>query len=169
MAEKKIIAVVGATGAQGNGLVKAIQNDPSGGFAARALTRDPNSAKAKELAALGAEVMAANVDDPASMKKAFQGAYGAYCVTFFWDHFSVDKEIAEARSMAESAKQNGLQHVIWSTLEDTRKWMKLSDDRMPTLQGEVQGAALRRQRRSRQYFCRAGRADHVDAHLLLLG
>lgn len=155
MAEKKIIAVVGATGAQGNGLVKAIQNDPSGGFAARALTRDPNSAKAKELAALGAEVIAANVDDPASMNKAFQGAYGAYCVTFFWDHFSVDKEIAEARSMAESAKQNGLQHVIWSTLEDTRKWMKLSDDRMPTLKEKYKVP----------HFDGKGEADNIFAEL----
>ena len=155
MAEKKIIAVVGATGAQGNGLVKAIQNDPSGGFAARALTRDPNSVKAKELAALGAEVTAANVDDPASMKKAFQGAYGAYCVTFFWDHFSVDKEIAEARSMAESAKQNGLQHVIWSTLEDTRKWMKLSDDRMPTLKEKYKVP----------HFDGKGEADNIFAEL----
>ena len=155
MAEKKIIAVVGATGAQGNGLVKAILNDPSGGFAARALTRDPNSAKAKELAALGAEVIAANVDDPASMNKAFQGAYGAYCVTFFWDHFSVDKEIAEARSMAESAKQNGLQHVIWSTLEDTRKWMKLSDDRMPTLKEKYKVP----------HFDGKGEADNIFAEL----
>lgn len=133
MAEKKIIAVVGATGAQGNGLVRAIQSDASGGFTARALTRDPNSAKAKELAGLGAEVVAANVDDAASMAKAFQGTYGAYCVTFFWDHFSVEKEITEARLMAEAAKQNGLRHVIWSTLEDTRKWVPLSDNRMPTL------------------------------------
>ena len=133
MAEKKIIAVVGATGAQGNGLVRAIQSDASGGFTARALTRDPNSAKAKELAGLGAEVVAANVDDAVSMANAFQGTYGAYCVTFFWDHFSVEKEIAEARLMAEAAKQNGLRHVIWSTLEDTRKWVPLSDNRMPTL------------------------------------
>src|SRR5512140_2576960 len=88
MAEKKIIAVLGATGAQGGGLVRAILNDKSGQFAARAITRDVKSDKARELAKLGAEVVAANVDDPASLKKAFAGAYGAYCVTFFWDHFS---------------------------------------------------------------------------------
>ena len=56
MPDKKIIAVVGATGAQGGGLVRAILADPNGGFAARALTRDVNSAKARELAKLGAEV-----------------------------------------------------------------------------------------------------------------
>lgn len=133
MADKKIIAVVGATGAQGGGLVRAILADPNGGFAARAITRDVNSDKAKELAALGAEVVAADVDDVESLKKAFDGAYGAYCVTFYWAHFSPEKEIAEARDMAEAAKAAGVQHVIWSTLEDTRKWVPLSDDRMPTL------------------------------------
>ena len=136
MAEKKIIAVVGATGAQGGGLVRAIVNDPGGGFAARAITRDVNSEKARELARLGAEVVAADVDDVESLKKAFAGAYGAFCVTFFWAHFSVEKELAEARNMAQAAKQAGLKHVIWSTLEDTRKWVPLSDNRMPTLQGK---------------------------------
>lgn len=136
MAEKKIIAVVGATGAQGGGLVRAIQNDVDGGFKARALTRDVNSDKAKALASLGAEVVAANVDDVESLKKAFAGAYGVYCVTFFWDHFSPEREIAQATAMAEAAKHAGLQHVIWSTLEDTRRWVPLSDNRLPTLMGK---------------------------------
>ena len=91
---KKTIAVVGATGAQGGGLVRAILADPAGGFAARALTRDPNSGKAKALAAAGAEVVAANLDDVASLRKAFDGAYGAFCVTNFWEHFSPEKELA---------------------------------------------------------------------------
>jgi uncharacterized protein YbjT (DUF2867 family) len=136
MAEKRIIAVAGATGAQGGGLVRAIQSDPSGGFAARALTRDANSDKAKALATLGAEVVAADVDDIESLKKAFDGAYGAYCVTFFWAHFSPEKELAQATAMAQAAKHAGLKHVIWSSLEDTRKWVPLSDNRMPTLMGK---------------------------------
>ena len=135
MTEKKIIAVVGATGAQGGGLVRAIQSDPSGGFTARALTRDVNSDKAKALADLGAEVIAADVDDGESLKRAFEGAHGAYCVTFFWAHFSPEKEQAEARAMAQAAKHARLKHVIWSTLEDTRQWVPLHDDRMPTLMG----------------------------------
>jgi uncharacterized protein YbjT (DUF2867 family) len=134
--DKKIIAVMGSTGSQGGGLVRAIQSDPSGGFKARAITRDPNSDKAKALKDLGAEVVAADVDDEASLKKAFAGAYGAYCVTFFWAHFSPEKEQQGAKNMANAAKAAGLQHVIWSTLEDTRKWIPLSDNRMPTLQGK---------------------------------
>ncbi len=136
MSPKKIIAVVGATGAQGGGLVRAILNDKSGEFAARAITRDPGSAKAKELAKTGAEVVAADVDDVESLKRAFSGAYGAFCVTFFWAHFSAEKEMAEAANMAEAAKQAGVKHVIWSTLEDTRKWIPLSDNRMPTLKNK---------------------------------
>ncbi len=140
MPEKKIIAVVGATGAQGGGLVRAIMRDKSGPFTARALTRDPKSDKARALAALGAEVVAADVDDLDSLKRAFAGAYGAYCVTFFWAHMSAEKEIAEARAMAQAAKHARLQHVIWSTFEDTRKFIPLSDNRMPTLQGKYKVA-----------------------------
>lgn len=131
---KKIIAVTGATGAQGGGLVRAILAD--GEFAVRALTRKVDGDKARELAKLGAEVVAADLDDGASLKRAFTGAHGAYCVTNFWEHFSPEKEMAQARSMAQAAKDAGVRHVIWSTLEDTRRWVPLSDTRMPTLQGK---------------------------------
>jgi uncharacterized protein YbjT (DUF2867 family) len=140
MPEKKVIAVVGATGAQGGGLVRAIMRDKSGPFTARALTRDVKSDKARALTALGAEVVAADVDDLESLKRGFAGAHGAYCVTFFWAHMSAEKEIAEARAMAQAAKHARLQHVIWSTFEDTRKWVPLSDTRMPTLQGKYKVA-----------------------------
>ena len=154
--EKKTIAVFGATGAQGGGLVRAILADPSGGFAARALTRDPNSAKAKELAALGAEVVAANVDDAASIDKAFAGAHGAFCVTFFWDHLSAEKEMAEVELMAKAAKKANLKHVIWSTLEDTRLLVPLSDDRMPTLHGKYKVPHFDGKGASNHFFTDAG-------------
>jgi len=153
MADRKIIAVLGATGAQGGGLVRAILADPDGGFAARAITRDPGSDKAKELAALGAEVVAADVDDRSSLEKAFAGAHGAYCVTFYWAHYKPEKELAEAASMAAAAKKTGLKHVIWSTLEDTRKWVPLSDDRMPTLMEKYKVP----------HFDAKGEADHLFA------
>lgn len=136
MADKKIIAVVGATGAQGGGLVRAIANDPSNGFLARAITRDVNSDKAKALTKLGAEVVAANLDDVNSLKKAFAGAYGVFCLTNFWEHFSPEKEYAQVKAQAEAAKAAGVQHAIWSTLENTRRWVPLTDNRMPTLMGK---------------------------------
>jgi uncharacterized protein YbjT (DUF2867 family) len=140
MSEKKIIAVVGATGAQGGGVVRAIMRDKSGPFTARALTRDVKSDKARALAALGAELVTADVDNAESLKRAFAGAYGAYCVTFFWAHMSAEREIAEARAMAHAAKHAGVEHAIWSTFEDTRTWVPLSDNRMPTLQGKYKVA-----------------------------
>ena len=157
MAEKKIIAVAGATGAQGGGLVRAILSDPGSGFSARALTRDVKSDKAKTLAKLGAEVVAADVDDIESLKRAFQGAYGAFCVTFYWAHFSPEKELAQATNLAQAAKHAGVQHVIWSTLEDTRKWVPLSDNRMPTLMGKYKVP----------HFDAKGEADHVFVQLVL--
>ncbi|MBD0277180.1 MAG: NmrA/HSCARG family protein [Flavisolibacter sp.] len=136
MASKKTIVVFGATGAQGGGLARAILNDANSEFSVRAVTRDVNSEKAQELARQGAELIVADIDDPDSVQRALEGAYGAYFVTFYWAHFSPEKEKAEARTMAQAAKAAGLQHVIWSTLEDTREWVPLNDNRMPTLMGQ---------------------------------
>ena len=133
MDDKKVIAVIGATGAQGGGVCRAILKDAGSGYRVRALTRNAGSEKAKELKKLGAEVVEVDIDDVESLKRAFRGAHGAFCVTFFWEHFSPEKELAEAKNMADAAKQEGVRHVIWSTLEDTRQWVPLDDRRMPTL------------------------------------
>jgi uncharacterized protein YbjT (DUF2867 family) len=156
MAEKKIIAVVGATGAQGNGLVRAIQADRDGPFRARVITRDAGSAKAQELARLGAEVVAADIDDETDLDRAFAGAHGAYCVTFFWAHFSPEKEIAEAAAMARAAKRAGLQHVVWSTLDDTRKLVPLYDTRMPTLMGKYKVPHFDAKAEANRFFTEEG-------------
>ncbi len=150
MAEKKIIVVFGATGAQGGGLARAILNDLKSEFGVRAVTRNPDSDAAKVLADMGAEIAKADIDDVQSLERALKGAYGAYFVTFFWSHFSAEKETAEAKNMAELAKAAGLKHVIWSTLEDTRKWVPLDDNRMPTLQGKYKVP----------HFDGKGEADH---------
>jgi len=132
----RIIAIAGATGAQGGGLVRAIMNDRTGGYTARALTRDPGAPAATTLAGLGAEVVKADLDDPASVRRAFEGADCAYCVTFFWAHFSPERELTQARTLADAARDAGVGHVIWSTLEDTRRWVPLGDPRLPTLMGK---------------------------------
>ncbi len=154
MVEKKVIAVTGATGAQGGGLVRAILADPSGGFAARAITRKVDSDKAQALAAAGAEVVAADLDDPASLERAFAGAHGAFCVTNFWEHFSPEKELAQAGNLARAARHAGVVHVIWSTLEDSRRFIPLTDDRMPTLMGHYKVP----------HFDAKGEADALFAH-----
>ena len=156
MSQKKVIVVFGATGAQGGGLARAILNDPNTEFSVRAVTRNPDSDKAKALAKQGAEVVAGNIDDPESMKRILSGAYGAFFVTFFWDHFSAEKETAEAKNMAAAAKEAGLKHVIWSTLEDVRKSVPLSDDSMPTLQGKYKVPHFDGKGEADHYFTEAG-------------
>jgi uncharacterized protein YbjT (DUF2867 family) len=129
VSDKKIIAVVGATGAQGGGLVRAILADPDGAFTARALTRNAGSDAARGLASHGAEVIEADLDDETSLRKAFDGAYGAYVVTNFWVQRTPEQEQARTRAemeldqaaaAARAAKDAELRHVVWSTLEDTR-------------------------------------------------
>lgn len=156
MSEKKIIAVVGATGAQGGGLVRAILADPQSPFAVRAITRDPHSDAAKALAAAGAEVVKADIDDEASLTSALQGAYGAFFVTFFWAHFSAETEQKEAEIMARAAKTADVKHVVWSTLEDTRKWIPLTDNRMPTLQGKYKVVHFDGKAEANHFFTDAG-------------
>jgi uncharacterized protein YbjT (DUF2867 family) len=129
----RIITVIGGTGSQGGGLVRAILDDPRSEFRARVVTRAPASAKARALAAAGAEVVEADADDAGSLEAAFAGSHGAFCVTNFWEHMSPDRELAQAKNLAAAARAAGVGHVIWSTLEDTRRWIPLDDDRMPTL------------------------------------
>ncbi|MEU5155400.1 NmrA/HSCARG family protein [Glycomyces sp. NPDC021274] len=136
MAEKQIIAVTGATGAQGGGLARAILDEPDSAFTVRAITRNPGSDAARELARRGAEVVQADMDDEASLAKAFDGAYGAFLVTNFWEHMDPEREAAQARNLVGAAKAANIAHAIWSTLEDFRETFPLDDDRIPTLDGK---------------------------------
>ena len=133
---RKTIAIIGATGAQGGGLVRALMAEEDGGFAARAIARKPESPPAQALAAAGAEVVAGDSDKVETMKAAFDGADAAFCVTNYWEHFSPERELLQAKNLAEAAKAAGVAHAVWSTLEDTRRWVPLDDMRMPTLMGK---------------------------------
>lgn len=135
MSDEKIIAVVGATGAQGGGLANAILADPDGPFTVRAVTRRAGSDKARALADRGAEVVEADLSDEHSLRRAFTGAYGAYVVTNYWEGMSPQIELAQARNAARAASDAGLRHVVWSTLEDTRDHLPVSDPRVPVLEG----------------------------------
>ena len=156
MPQKKIITIFGATGAQGGGLARAILQDKNSEFAVRAVTRDPQSEKAKALRDLGAEIVTADLGHPESIRKAMEGAHGAFCVTFFWAHYSPEQEGAEAKSMAEAAKTAGVKHVIWSTLEDTRLKVPLHDDRMPTLMGKYKVPHFDGKGESNHFFTDSG-------------
>ncbi|HSG68745.1 MAG TPA: NmrA/HSCARG family protein [Bacteroidales bacterium] len=161
MTDKKIITVIGATGAQGGGVARAILSDPKSEFTVRAVTRDPNSDKAKALSNAGAQVIQADLDDIESLKKAFEGAYGAFCITNFWEHFSPEKEIRQAKNMADAAKAAGVKHTIWSSLDDTRKLVPLDDDRMPTLMGKYKVPHFDAKGESDKFFLNGGPASTV--------
>src|SRR5258708_8407343 len=107
---KKVIAVIGATGQQGGGVVRALQ--ARGQFKVRALTRNPD--KQRELAE---EVVEAYVDKPETLKAAFEGAHGVSLVTNFWAHGGAD-ELKQATAAIRAARDAGVKHFIWSTLPD---------------------------------------------------
>ncbi len=156
MEDKKIIAVVGSTGAQGGGLVKAILDDPNSPYRVRAITRDANSEKAQALIAKGAEVVAATMDDLTSLESAFAGAYGVFGVTNFWEHFKPELEITQAENLAKAAKAAGVQHFVWSTLEDTRKFLPLESNQMPTLMEKYKVPHFDAKGESDQFFKELG-------------
>ncbi len=142
-ASRKLISVVGATGSQGGGLVRAILADPDQQFSVRALTRSAQSAGARELVAAGAEIVEADLDDGSSLRRAFDGAHGVFLVTNYWAELSAEEEARRTRAGREleqvdtaalAARQAGVSHVIWSTLEDTRDFFG-SDERVPTVDG----------------------------------
>jgi len=137
MGTKRIIAVVGATGKQGGSVARAILGDRSGDFSLRVLTRKPGCDRAQVLARLGADVVYADAGDLSSLKPAFAGAYGAYCMTDFWGgNGDPERERIQASTMAEATRCAGVEHVIWSTLEDTRRYIPMADARIPTLLGK---------------------------------
>ncbi|XP_066432856.1 nmrA-like family domain-containing protein 1 [Eleutherodactylus coqui] len=119
MSCKKVIAVFGATGAQGGSVADALLAD--GTFAVRAVTRDTSKPAAVKLREAGAEVVAADLDDEKSLEAALCGAYGAFVVTNFWEHFSKEMEAAQGKRIADVSKRLGLQIVVFSGLENVKK------------------------------------------------
>ena len=105
---KELIAVIGATGQQGGGVIRALQ--ARGQFRVRALTRNPD--KHRELAE---EVVEADLDKPETLKAAFEGVHGVFLVTNFWAQGGTD-ELTQATAAIRAAKDAGVKHFIWSTL-----------------------------------------------------
>jgi len=105
---QETIAVIGATGQQGGGVVRALQ--ASGLFKVRTLTRNPD--KHRELAE---EVVEADLDKPETLKAAFEGAHGVFLVTNFWAHGGAD-ELKQATAAIRAAMDVGVKHFIWSML-----------------------------------------------------
>ena len=137
MSDQQLITVTGATGTQGGAVARTLLAD--GTFAVRAVTRNATSARAQALTDLGAEVVEAQLTDEDSLRKAFDGAHGAFLVTPFWEHRSPERELTEVRTLIAAARAAQLQHVVWSTLEDTRQAIAADDQRMPVIREEGAG------------------------------
>jgi uncharacterized protein YbjT (DUF2867 family) len=128
-----LIAVLGATGAQGGSTARALL--AGGRFAVRALTRRPQSTAAQALRDAGADIVYADLDRPETLRAAFAGVHGLYAVTAYWTHHSPGREYEQARHIADAAAAAAVAHVVWSTQEDTRRWVPLGDAQLPTLHG----------------------------------
>ncbi len=107
--DKKLIAVIGATGQQGGAVVGALQ--AGGQFRARALTRNPG--KHRELTD---EVVEADLNRPETLTAAFQGAHGVFLVTNFWEKGTDERK--QANAAVRAAKDASVTHFTWSTLPD---------------------------------------------------
>ncbi|KIM28638.1 hypothetical protein M408DRAFT_69369 [Serendipita vermifera MAFF 305830] len=114
---KPIIVVFAATGKSGGGMVEALLKD--GSFAVRAVTRNPDSGSGRALAAKGAEVVKADLDEPETLTAVMKGAYGVFGVTDFWTAFLAEEQ--QGKDMIDAAKSAGVKHFVWTTL-DYSEW-----------------------------------------------
>src|SRR5262249_27236574 len=114
-----VIAVLGGTGAQGGGVVDALLRQ--GQFRVRVAVRNPASDAAKALARRGVELVRGDLLDVGSLRPVFEGAYGVYAVTNFWDPAQMQSETAIGTAVVKAARSHGVQHLIWSTLPDCER------------------------------------------------
>ncbi|KAI0473693.1 NMRAL1 protein [Xylariaceae sp. FL0804] len=126
MSAKKIITVFGATGSQGGSIVTMFLSDPKlkNDWAVRGVTRDVSKESSKKLAARGVEVVAADMNDKATLVKAMQGSDTVFAVTNYWEKPDMALEEQQGRNLADAAKETGVKHYIWSSLEDVTKLSK---------------------------------------------
>ena len=113
---KQIVTVIGSTGAQGGGVVRALLDQQD--WQVRAVTRNARSPSALRLADWGCEIVEADLNAPATLFEALQGSYGLFAVTNFWDRATGMGEFEQGKNLVRAAKEVGIQHLIWSTLPD---------------------------------------------------
>ncbi len=112
MADSKTILVTGATGQQGGAVAAELL---SHGFTINAMTRKPDSEKAKALAKRGARIVSGDLDDPASLERALKGVWGVFAVQNTWEA-GVEKEEEQGKRIATLAKKAGVHHFLYSSV-----------------------------------------------------
>ena len=113
MANEKTILITGATGKQGGATIRHLVK--RGGFKLRAMTRKPDSDAAKAVAALGAEVVAGDLNDAASLERAVKGAWGVFAVQNTWEA-GVEGEEEQGKRLAKIARDKGVQHFVYTSV-----------------------------------------------------
>jgi uncharacterized protein YbjT (DUF2867 family) len=151
------ITVIGSSGQQGSHVVKALLE--TGKFKVRAVSRNPTSEKFQQLFGqyktdMNFEVVQADLNSVESLERVFQDVYGVFGVTNFWEVFNPQVELQQATNLAQAAKHCGVKHFVWSTLEDTRKYVKDEHD-IPTLMGNYKVP----------HFDAKGQADNIFREL----
>ena len=117
MADAKTILVTGATGQQGGAVAHELL---ARGHRVRAMTRKPDSAAARKLAALGAEVVAGDLNDEASLGKPLAGAWGAFAVQNTWEA-GVEGEEEQGKRFAKAARRAGVQHFVYTSVASAHR------------------------------------------------
>ncbi len=112
MDTQNVILVTGATGQQGGAVAGHLL---AKGYRVRAMTRKPESDNAKSLAARGAEVVRADLDDLPAVERALTGAWGAFAVQNTWEA-GVAREEEQGKRFAELARKRGIQHFVYSSV-----------------------------------------------------
>ncbi|KAA2262580.1 NmrA/HSCARG family protein [Solihabitans fulvus] len=136
--EDRLVLVGGATGNQGSVVARELL---ANGFGVRALTRDPAKPAARELAALGAEIVIGDYDDPASLRKAADGVYGVFSVQNFMA--GVDVEIRHGKAFAEAAKDAGVAHFVYSSAASSNRATGISfHDSKHEIEEHIHGLGL---------------------------
>ncbi|EGO57252.1 hypothetical protein NEUTE1DRAFT_121747 [Neurospora tetrasperma FGSC 2508] len=132
MTTKKTITVFGATGLQGGSVAAIFLNDPklNADWTVRAVTRDVTKESAKQLADQGAQVVAADLNDKSSLRKAVDGAYAVFAVTNYWEKMNKDVEVQQGKNLVDVAAEAGVQHFIWSSVLNI---YELSKGKLPNL------------------------------------
>lgn len=123
MSDKKLLTIFGATGNQGGSILDTVlaSSALSQKYRLRGITRDPKSSKSQALTSKGVEMVQADVDDAASVKEATKDSYGVFGVTDFWSILDKEREIRQGKNIFEAAKENGVQHFVWSALPYAEK------------------------------------------------
>lgn len=124
-----LFPITASPGAQGGAIVRAFNAEGTEEFEVRAITRNPDADKAKAIIPLVKEVVKADGDDEDSMVKAFEGCYGAFVVTDFWQDMDMFHEIETTRTIQAAAKKAGLKHVVLSSIPDSRDYINKAEDK----------------------------------------